>query len=352
MSRLTAAFASYVVVVMSGMSWNTSTALAGPYAPPAGIDGSTAVALHDERIVNWASGVAELVRGPMDIRNPQLGLASYGSATDVLGPAEGYSFGVVSLGDGGSITLTFPRPITDGPGYDFAVFENGFSETFLELAFVEVSSNGSNFVRFPAVSLTPTTSQIGPWSTLDATNLHNLAGKYGQGYGVPFDLSQLDGHFPLLDIRAVTHVRLIDVVGSIDPLYATLDSLGNVVNDPFPTTFPTGGFDLDAVAVLNQTLTPPGDFNSDGMVNTEDINAFILALTDPPGYAAAFADISIAAIDPNNSGQVDTEDINHFITLLTSGGSVSATAAVIPEPGGTMLWITAVVAITRRGRRR
>lgn len=347
MLRFDAAFTSCVFAVTSGLLWSASIALAGPYAPPAGIEGSTAIGINDERIVNWASGAVELVRGPMDIRNPQLGLASFGSAADALGPAEGHSFGVVSLGDGGSITLTFPHPIADGPGYDFAVFENGFSDAFLELAFVEVSSNGGDFIRFPAVSLTPATSQVGPWSLLDATNLHNLAGKYGQGHGVPFDLAELAHHFPLLDVRAVTHVRLIDVVGSIDPLYATYDSLGNKVNDPFPTSFATGGFDLDAVAVLHQILTPPGDFNGDGIVNTEDINAFIVALTDAAGYAAAFPGIVIAAIDPNNSGWIDTEDINHFITLLT-GGSESAVAAVIPEPGAALVFLWICCAWARR----
>ena len=54
------------------------------------------------------------------------------------------------LGDDGSLVLTFPAPIADGAGPDFAVFENAFSTEFLELAFVEVSSDGTNFTRFPA----------------------------------------------------------------------------------------------------------------------------------------------------------------------------------------------------------
>ena len=36
------------------------------------------------------------------------------------------------VGDGGSAILTFDTPIANGPGFDFAVFENGFSDTFLE----------------------------------------------------------------------------------------------------------------------------------------------------------------------------------------------------------------------------
>ena len=69
----------------------------------------------------------------------------------------------VSLGDGGTVVLTFPQPIGDVPGPDFAVFENGFkafdNSFFLELAHVEVSSDGVNFYRFPSSSLTPSLSQ-------------------------------------------------------------------------------------------------------------------------------------------------------------------------------------------------
>src|SRR5690606_15339734 len=54
-----------------------------------------------------------------------------------------------------------------------------------------------------------------------------------------------------LDVNAVTHVRIIDVVGSIHPDFARYDSEGNVINDPYPTPFPAGGFDLLGVGVLN-----------------------------------------------------------------------------------------------------
>ena len=236
-------------------------ALAGPYAPAADVPGSTAVAFDSTSIVGWATGVQELTRGWMNISDQSQGKVSYGSASDALGPADAQndSLPVVSLGDGGHITLTFASPIRNGPGADFAVFENGITDNFLELAFVEVSSNGVNFFRFKAVSLTPTATQVGPFDqTIDPTDLNNLAGKYRRGFGTPFDLAELAGT-PGLDVNAVTQVRIVDVVGSIDPLYRTLDSLGNAVNDPWPTNFATGGFDLDAVGVLNFATVPePG----------------------------------------------------------------------------------------------
>jgi hypothetical protein len=233
-----------------------SHAWAGLYAPPAWRTGSTAVANTSQTIAEWASGFQDLIRGPLNIADPRLGLASFGAGNDALGLADGVSTHVVSLGDGGRITLTFAQPIIDGSGFDFAVFENGFGDSFLELAFVEVSSNGTDFVRFPAVSLTPTATQVGAFGTLDATNLDNLAGKYRGGFGTPFDLSQVAGLSPNVDVSHIQFVRVVDVVGTIDPTLGSRDSLNSLVNDPYATPFASGGFDLDGVGVLNMVPEP------------------------------------------------------------------------------------------------
>ena len=95
-----------------------ATALAGPFAPAAGQPGSTAIDNTNPSIVAWASGFIDLVRGPMDIANPGAGLASFGAGGEALGFTDGDSANVVSLGDGGRITLTFAQPIFDGPGFD------------------------------------------------------------------------------------------------------------------------------------------------------------------------------------------------------------------------------------------
>ena len=244
------------LLVVAFLALPPAAAWAGPYAPAAGQSGSTAIACNDPQFVEWASGIS-LQRGPMDIGNPSAGLASYGQPEDALGPATTSAVShVVSLGDGGSATLSFDRPITNGPGNDFAVFENGVTDTFLELAFVEVSSDGKNFFRFPSVSLTQTTTQVGAFGTLDPTNLNDLAGKYRGGYGTPFDLSELDGVSPLLDVNAITEVRLVDVVGSIQDAYASYDSQGHKINDPWTTSFASSGFDLTGVGVINVVPEP------------------------------------------------------------------------------------------------
>ncbi|HYG52173.1 MAG TPA: T9SS type A sorting domain-containing protein, partial [Flavobacteriales bacterium] len=110
-----------------------------------------------------------------------------------------------------------------------------------------------NFFRFPATSNTQDTIQVGTFDSLDATNLNNFAGKYRALYGTPFDLQELTG-ISGLDVNAVTHIKVIDVVGNIGQTYCTYDQYGNKVNDPWPTAFPTGGFDLEAIGVINNWM--------------------------------------------------------------------------------------------------
>lgn len=234
----------------------TSVIQAQSYAPPAGEAGSTAISASSSQFVGWATA-ATVVRGPQDIINPTGALANAGLPEFATGAPDGS--GIVSLGDGGSAVLTFAAPIANGPGFDFAVFENGFSDTFLELAFVEVSSDGVNFFRFPAHSETQTATQVGGFGSIDCRYINNLAGKYKANFGTPFDLSDIPDN-PLLNKDRITHVKVIDVVGTIDPQYATRDSFGNIVNDPYPTPFGSGGFDLDAVGVINQAVLGTKDF--------------------------------------------------------------------------------------------
>jgi len=219
------------------------------FAGPVGSPTTTAIHKDSNAIVAWATNCV-VQRGYLDIADPALGMASFGDASMAIGPSG--NNGVVSLGDSGVAVLTFLNPITNGPGVDFAVFENAFNDEFLELAVVEVSSDGENYVRFPATSNTPNDVQVGPFENYaDATLLNNLAGKYREFYGTPFDLDELTGS-PNVNLNAITHVKIIDVVGTIDPQYAFYDQASNAINDPYPTAFPSGGFDLDAVGVINE----------------------------------------------------------------------------------------------------
>jgi len=226
------------------------------FPPQAGLVGSTAIHQNSSIIKSWAA-TCTVVRGPIRIDEPQKELATFGTPENAIGPRTNEAtFRVVSLGDGGSATLTFYNVIVNGVGPDFVVFENGFlisgSDTlaFLELAFVEVSSDGQTFVRFPSVN-EYTTPQLDGFAPMDARYIHNFAGKYIAKYGTPFDLEDLKDSLGI-DINYITHVRVVDVVGNISPEYATYDSKGNPVNDPWSTPFPTCGFDLGGVGVINE----------------------------------------------------------------------------------------------------
>lgn len=63
----------------------------------------------------------------------------------------------------------------------------------------------------------------------------------------------------------------------------------------------------------------PGDMNCDGIVSTSDIGPFVLALTDPAAYAAAFPGCSINNGDLNGDAQVSVGDIGAFVALVSGG---------------------------------
>lgn len=220
---------------------------------------STAIHKDDARFADWASGWKNLVYGANceeEWRNPQ----------NAMGKASDSVYDIVCLGDGGSITLTFDYPIFDGDGFDFAVFENSFDDYCLELAFVEVSSDGAHFVRFPNLYLE--SKPIGAFAKNNPRYIYNLASKYSCGYGHPFDLSELKSayefalsngctfseeyknslleNYPHLDFSNVRYVRIIDIIGD----GKTLDSEGQGIYDPVGCVA-SAGFDLNAVGVIN-----------------------------------------------------------------------------------------------------
>jgi len=260
-----------------------------------------------------------------------------------LGPVTGDNFDIVSLGDmdvtdiadgnsPGMITLAFDEPIQNGPGPDFAVFENGFvsaggagvyGQIFAELAYVEVSTDGIHFVRFPCVSLTE--GDVGSYGTIDPTQVYNLAGKhvnaYEESWGTPFNLKDITADPDVIngtvDPNEINYVRIVDIPGNgyfqdtatdlIDP--ATIDpnsGLGGTyytqnhgIHDAW-VTWGSGGHDLEAIGAIDQIYGdadsngkvdffdflriarrwnrpgnwPQGDFNEDGFVDVMDLILF------------------------------------------------------------------------------
>ncbi len=61
-----------------------------------------------------------------------------------------------------------------------------------------------------------------------------------------------------------------------------------------------------------------GDMNCDGLINNGDIDPFVLALTEPGGYDAAYPDCNINNADCNEDGVINNGDIDAFVALLSS----------------------------------
>ncbi len=223
------------------------------FDPQVGFGSTKAIYRDSSMIKGWATS-CNVSRGWQNYLDTSLGKATVGSEFYGTLKADG---SVISLGDSGIAILQFDNPISDKEGPDFCVFENGFtlgnaqSDSHMELAFVEVSSDGIHYVRFPASSYIDTTIQLGNFDGSNASLVDGLAGKYISGYGTPFDLN-IFAPLSSINIGKITHVKLIDVVGNKYAQYPARDKNGRKIIDPWPTPFAASGFDLDAVGVINQ----------------------------------------------------------------------------------------------------
>ncbi len=284
------------------------------------------------------------------------------------------SYGFIGIDAPGQITVGFGRAIANGPGADLAIFENGFlafaGGLMGELAYVEVSTDGQHFSRFPSVSLTA--NPVGMLGAIDPTNVYNLAGKHVNNnsaggasfngcYGTPFDLDDLsedamvqDGSVDLYNIQ---YVRLVDIPGSGDFADDAGELIDPATGQPYPANHPiyeawvtynSGGFDLEAVGVLCDRL--PGDANLDGVVDSDDADIVRTNwASEPASHAWTHGDF-------NSDGRVDLRDASILLAnwQATSGGSAAPDGPAptsIPEPTSLVAIALAGLAAMHRRRR-
>ncbi|MCY1039989.1 cell surface protein [Corallococcus sp. bb12-1] len=163
----------------------------------------------------------------------------------VFGPPVGAgqsagSLDVLSLGQGGSITLEFTDLLAvDGPGVDLLVFENAFQkyggDIFAETARVSVSDDGTAWHDFPC----DPSDKDGGYPGCAGT--HPVLSAPDNGIS-PLDPAVAGGDgFDLADV-GLTRARFVRLTDT------GLNSYGGT----------SGGFDLDALAVVNGQLVDGG----------------------------------------------------------------------------------------------
>ena len=293
----------------------------------------------------WATAWSEYRPGPhvdtgWDEPNKALDVVT-GDNSDIVSLGELWQEDLASGKVPGSITLVFgdpcnpndPRHIRDGAGFDIAVFENAFAsqvntlagsvsgQMLAELAFVEVSTNGRDFARFPSLSLTD--RRVGAYGTIDVRQVQGLAGRHPNGYsqcmGTAFDLQVLAGDplvtSGLVDLTDIRYVRIVDIPGSgdfldqaiefIDPCSGpdwTCYARNRPIYDQWPT-WGSGGFDLEAVGVLHPQQHK-ADIDLSGQVDSSDRDLLMSAWGAHPGEPGW-----IGRADLNGDLVVDQRDV-------------------------------------------
>ncbi len=290
----------------------------------------------------WASTVIDYSPANQDIQVP------WTNPTKALGPVTGDNFDIVSLGDltleqlmqgekPGSVTLGFDLPIANGDGPDFAVFENGFislggagvaGEIFAELGYVEVSTDGITFVRFPCISLTP--NLVGGYGTVRAVDVYNLVGKhcnaYGYSWGTPFDLDDLVGLPEVVngsvDLNNINYVKVVDIPGC----GFFKDSEGRPIYDAW-LTWGSGGVDLEAIGVINTAaeVSPVADFTASPLSGDSPLT---VKFTDQ-----STGNVTGWAWDFNNNGTIDSTERNPSWTYNKAG--IYTVKLTVTGPGGS-----------------
>ena len=145
--------------------------------------------------------------------------------------------------------------------------------------------------------------------------------------GLDFDWPSDPEDFPVGDAAGMFRQAHFEFAG-----WEEEDAWGRMVLDVNPAW---GGFDPLI-----------GDMNLDGAVNTGDVAAFVLGLTDPEAYRELYGVSPALFGDANRDGALNTADVAAFVQRLVAGQSA------VPEPGSATLLAGAALFLLGRRQRR
>ena len=92
-----------------------------------------------------------------------------------------------------------------------------------------------------------------------------------------------------------------------------------------------------------------GDMDCDSDVDGDDIQPFVLALTNPSQYASDFPGCDRLNGDCDKDGDLDGDDIQPFVDVLTSGNQPPQ---AVPEPASAGLLAIGFVTVFCRRKRK
>ncbi len=121
-----------------------------------------------------------------------------------------------------------------------------------------------------------------------------------------------EGYDPAADAFLFGTVDITAAAPGKITLLPGFNDLGIVNNDQFVAA----QFANATITVMSDVLL--GDMNCDGEVDLLDVSPFVLALTNPAGYAADFPDCDISLGDINSDGSIDLLDVGPFVDILTA----------------------------------
>jgi hypothetical protein len=219
-----------------------------------------------------------------------------------------------------------------------------------EFEFVELVNTSNDPVALDAWTLAnaveflfPQGTTLGPGEALAVVGFDPADGRAAGRFR---EIYQLDAATPLAGPYTGNLRNGGELVRLMRPIRAGDPSAGLILADevnyddmpPWPAEADRGGQSLhrqDAKAFGNFAeswtahqpspglahFTRLGDMDMDGVVDTSDIDALVLALNDPATYEAAFGVPATLHGDADHDGDVDFDDLDDFVAILELSAS-------------------------------